>query len=157
MSSFCLNTCKTRAPLTPCCIDYNLINSSQACIICWRSSLKRLPASSSLRLIAETAYWRARQSVCLTGCSQSWTLQQSWSVIVESMTMWRHCSVIATLASGVSSWCCAGLPKIILRWGVSIESGSTSAIWGEGRPYSPKIEALFRRSRLFYCRTTELE
>src|SRR6218665_1063787 len=27
----------------------------------------------------------------------------------------------------VSSWCCAGLSKIILRWGVDIESGSTSA------------------------------
>jgi len=28
-------------------------------------------ASSSLRLIAATAYWQARQIVCLTGCSQS--------------------------------------------------------------------------------------
>jgi len=53
-----------------------------------------LPASSSLRLSAATAYWWARQIVCLTGCCQSWTLQQGWSAIVESMTMWHHCSMI---------------------------------------------------------------
>jgi len=63
------------------------------------------------------------------------------------------------LAYGVLMFCCAGLSKIIglLRWGVDIENGSTSAIWGEGRSKSPKIENLFRRSRLFFCRTEVLE
>src|SRR6218665_834781 len=32
---------------------------------------RRLPASSSLSLIAATAYWRGRWGVCLTRCSQS--------------------------------------------------------------------------------------
>jgi len=49
---------------------------------------QRLPALSSLRLIAATAYWRAHQSVCLTGC------RQGWSAIVESITMWRYYPVI---------------------------------------------------------------
>ena|SRR6218665_2706591 len=35
---------------------------------------------------------------------------------------------LALLVYIISSWCCAGLPKVILRWGVDIESGSTSAI-----------------------------
>ena len=122
---------------------------------CW--SLQQ-PTDGRARVYA----WQA--AVCSELCSKAglqsskvWTCDDNRSVTFYTGFRSSTISTINFARLQVSSWSCAGITKSDCVGVSTSRAGARLRFQDQRWSKSPKIEDLFRRSGLFYCRTEVLE